>query len=305
MINISSKIKTLRTAIAAAEVIVSEKSIHAIKNNSVPKGDVFASAKAAAFLAVKNTPHVLPHCHPIPIEFCDARFSITENHIGIEVEVKSIFRTGCEMEALHGASVAALTIYDMLKPIDKKIEIQHIKLLFKKGGKSDFIGKFKKEIKASVIVCSDSISQGKKKDKAGKAIIDKLEKFGIKANDYLIIPDEEKIIREKVNEFCKNRDLILLTGGTGLSPRDITPEAIRPLFDREIPGMMEAARSYGQERTPFSMLSRGIAGVKGKTLILALPGSTKGAEETMDAIFPFLLHTFNVLEMTQHETTMG
>lgn len=153
-----------------------------------------------------------------------------------------------------------------------------------------------------MVVCSDSISAGKKQDFAGKAIIEKLKKFNTSIDDYSIIADEVKTIQEKVQSLFESKiDLIILTGGTGLSKRDVTPEAIRPMLDREIPGIAEAARNYGQQQMPYAMLSRSIAGLKGDTLILALPGSTRGAQESMDALFPYLLHIFKVMEKTPHD----
>ena len=303
MVDITHKSSTLRIATAQAIVKVSKsETIEAIKNNTVPKGNVFAMSKAAGLLGVKKTPELLPDCHPMPIEFSGIEYEINGLEITVLFTVKTIYKTGVEVEAMHGASVVALNMYDMLKPIDKGIEIHQLKLLEKKGGKSDFKDRFRKDLNAAVIVCSDTISAGQKEDKAGKAIIKKLEECEVSITEYVIIPDENEIIQEKVIQYQKQDiDLIIYTGGTGLSKRDVTPEALLPLLERRIPGVEEAIRTYGQDRTPYSMLSRSVAGTIGNTLVLALPGSTNGAKESMDAIFPAILHIFRILKGARHD----
>ncbi|MDX1604078.1 MAG: bifunctional molybdenum cofactor biosynthesis protein MoaC/MoaB [Salinimicrobium sediminis] len=303
MVDITHKSTTLRTAVAQAIVKVSkEETIAAIKNDTVPKGNVFAMSKAAGLLGVKRTPDILPDCHPIPIEFTSVEYDINGLEISVLFTVKTIYKTGVEVEAMHGASVVALNMYDMLKPIDKGIEILQIKLLEKKGGKSDFTDRFRKDLSAAVIVCSDSISAGEKEDRAGKAIKGILQDCNVNVVHYIIIPDEKDMIREKARIFQEQgMDLIIYTGGTGLSKRDVTPEALEPLLDRRIPGIEEAIRSYGQDRTPFSMLSRSIAGTIKNTLVLGLPGSTNGAKESMEAIFPSVLHIFRILKGARHD----
>ena len=300
MVDITNKNPTLRIAVAQAIVKVSKaETIDTIRNDLVPKGNVFAMSKAAGLLGVKKTPELLPDCHPIPIEYTEIEYEINELEIKVLCTIKTIYKTGVEVEAMHGASVVALNMYDMLKPIDKGIEIHQIKLLKKKGGKSDY--KNQHNLRAAVIVCSDTISAGKKEDKAGKAIIDKLKTCGVDIQDYQIIADEAPLIKEKTLNYVKeDLDLIIFTGGTGLSKRDVTPEALEGIIQRKIPGIEEAIRAYGQERTPYSMLSRSVAGTINQTLILALPGSTKGAKESVDAIFPAVLHVFGIIKGAKH-----
>ena len=304
MIDITHKTNTLREATAQAIVKVSKaETIAAIVNKTVPKGDVFAMSKAAGLLGVKKTPDLLPDCHPLPIEYAGIDFEINDLEITILCTIKTIYKTGVEVEAMHGASVVALNMYDMLKPIDKGVEIHHIKLISKKGGKSDFKDRFRKNISAAVIVCSDTIADGQKEDKAGIAIKKKLEGYGVVVSDYTVIPDEKEAIQQKAKHYKDGGiDLIIFTGGTGLSLRDVTPEALIPLIDRRIPGIEEAVRSYGQDRTPYAMLSRSVAGAYGNSLLLALPGSTNGASESMDAIFPPLLHIFRIFQGARHDS---
>lgn len=302
MVNITHKPTSLRKAVATAIVKTSsQQTIDAIQNKTVPKGDVFEFSRAAGLLAIKKTSDVIPDCHPLPIEYAAIRHTVDGLTIVIEVEVHTIYRTGVEVEAMHGASVTALTMYDMLKPIDKEIEISTIRLAQKKGGKSDFSDKVSAPLRCGVVVCSDSVAGGSKQDSAGKAIIQKLQQYGLSTAAYVVIPDEKETIQAKAKQLSEEGyDLVLFTGGTGLSPRDVTPEAIAPLLSRDIPGLMEAARGYGQQRTPYAMLSRGVAGFIRHTLVLTLPGSTRGAEETMDALFPYVLHIFRVAEGMRH-----
>ena len=302
MVNITHKSSTLRIAVATGIVKVShQKTIDAIQNKLVPKGDVFEFSRAAGLLACKKTYEVVPDCHPLPIEYTAIKHEINGLEIKITVEVHTVYKTGVEVEAMHGVMITALTMYDMLKPIDKHVEILKIQLEEKKGGKTDIKYAYPDTLKVAVITCSDSISKGVGEDKSGEIIVEHLKKHHLSVTNKKVIADDFDTIQKEAQHLInEGYQLILFTGGTGLSSRDVTPDAIKPLIEREVPGVMEAARNYGQQRTPYAMLSRGIAGFAGDSLIITIPGSPKGAEESMNAIFPYILHVFRVKEGVKH-----
>ncbi len=301
MYDTSEKYSSLRTASAVAQVKTSKKVMGLIKDNRIEKGDVFEAAKIAAIMSAKRTSELIPHCHPIPIDNIAVEFSTTPETISIHVTAKTVWKTGVEMEALVGASIAALTIYDMVKPLNEVCEITGIKLLEKAGGKSDFTEKFDKPLRACVLVASDATSSGKRQDKSGKAIKEEITKHGLDIVEFRILPDEREEIKNTLLEWVNKKiDIIFTTGGTGLGPRDVTVEATKEVIEREVPGISEAMRSFGQQRTPFSMLSRGISGVRDTTVIINLPGSSKGVKESLDAILPGVFHIFPMLRGAAH-----
>lgn len=312
MRDITSKQISLRTASAMGLVLCSPEITDLIKENKLPKGNLFDVAKAAALLAAKNTQHLIPHCHPVSIDGLEVSFELIDKRnpqdflpemyksstgVIILASGKSIGRTGIEMEALTAVSVAALTIYDLLKPLgNKDIEIAGIRLLEKTGGKSDRNKFTKRKQSAAVLVCSDSTAAGKREDSSGKLICEMLQAHNTDITSYKIIPDDKEKIRQQIMEWV-NQDIpfIFTTGGTGLGPRDHTVDAVREIIERDAPGITEAMRVYGNMRTPLAMMSRSVAGSIGHTLVVTLPGSSNGARECLEAILPAVFHARSML----------
>ncbi|MCE9600059.1 MAG: bifunctional molybdenum cofactor biosynthesis protein MoaC/MoaB [Spirochaetia bacterium] len=303
MIDITRKRVSLRHARAGGFLACDIATARRILANDLPKGNLLDVARAAGLLASKKTQELIPHCHPVSIDKMQIDFQVvTEPAPGVLIEANgsSIGRTGIEMEALTAVSVAALTIYDLLKPIAESLEIQSIKLLEKLGGKSDPRFQAKAGLRASVLVISDSTAAGSRLDKSGQAIKEILAKHGIAVQGPLVVPDEIEEIRKVLKETLSECDFVFTTGGTGLSPRDVTPEAILPILDRTIPAVAEAMHAHGQSRTAWAMLSRSFAGVIGNTVVVSLPGSTSGATESLDAILPGLFHANDMLKARGH-----
>ncbi|HEY9161116.1 MAG TPA: MogA/MoaB family molybdenum cofactor biosynthesis protein [Desulfomonilia bacterium] len=153
-------------------------------------------------------------------------------------------------------------------------------------------------MKAGILTLSDKGSRGDREDLSGVVIRGMLEGLGIEVDTYEIIPDDALLISSKLKEWSdsKGLNLIMTTGGTGLSPRDVTPEATLAVIDKRVPGMEEAMRMESLKKTPNAMISRAVAGIRGRTLIINLPGSPKAVRENLEVILPALPHALSKLD---------
>ncbi len=317
MRDITHKQITLRTATAIGIIFCSPETVELIRNDRLPKGNLFDVARAAGFLGAKATPQLLPHCHPVTIDGMDMQFEFLEKErhhdffsadilsktgIVIKGEARSIGRTGIEMEMLTGVSIAALEIYDMLKPVDTQLEIGSIKLLQKRGGKSDRERFFSSPPVCAVLVCSDTTAAGTRQDESGKLIQEMLEALKAQVAHFEIVPDNKEAIQQQIlNWVAEDVHFIFTTGGTGFGPRDLTVAAVNDILERDAPGITEAMRSYGQMRTPLAMMSRAVAGSIKQTMIVTLPGSTGGCRESLEAIIPAVFHARKMMKGGGHE----
>jgi molybdenum cofactor biosynthesis protein MoaC len=301
MRDVSKKTTTLRVAVAEAQVSMRAETIALIHDGKLPKGDPFPVAKVAAIQAAKQTSNLIPYCHSLPIDFADATFTIDADRILIRTEVKAVWKTGVEMEALTAASIAALTIYDMVKMVDDSAAILEIRLVSKRGGKSDLPmagGKYS----VAVLVLSDSVFEGKAEDTSGKYIQERLMDAGLTIAECATLPDHVEVIAQKLRGYAEETmvDLVITTGSTGLGPRDVAPEAMHLLAGRSLDGISTTIRNYGQQLTPYAMLSRAEAVQVGNTIIINLPGSRRAVEESLDAILPQLFHAFKMIAGGDH-----
>jgi cyclic pyranopterin phosphate synthase len=308
MKDIALKPTTLRMARAEARLVAPLEALALMRAGAVDKGDVREAAKLAGIMAVKKTAELLPHCHPLPILDAELACDVESDGLRFEARVRCVAATGVEMEALMAVTAAALCAYDMLKPhcVQEKMRIEGVRLLEKTGGKSQFHERLARPLSAAVVVLSDTVARGAKPDTAGRAIERALVKAGFDPVAYEVLPDEPEQLAARLRALLASGiGLVATVGGTGLGPRDRTVEVVRELLTTEVPGLMEAARGFGQARTPFAMLSRGIAGFAGNTLLVTFPGSRKGAEETWAALREGLIHLLDVFRGAQHRGGYG
>lgn len=303
MKNITAKPETLRSARAGGTLHLPAECVTLLRERRTAKGDALEIARAAAILGAKRTWELLPLCHPLSLGHVHVDYRLDDaGRVHIEAEVEVIAATGVEMEALTAVAIAALTLYDMLKPhAGTALEIGEIRLLEKRGGKSQYRREAQRTLSAALIVLSDTVAAGGAKDRAGTAVRARLVETGVEVRGYEVLPDEPEKLRARLTHWLAQRvDLLLTIGGTGVGPRDRTVETVTPFIELALPGIVETARAYGQRRMPYAMLSRAVAGLAGGTLLFTLPGSTRGALESIEATLPGLVHVFEALGGTTH-----
>lgn len=252
-----------------------------------------ATARVAGVIAARRAGEFVPYAAAAEVDSVEIHYEADDQTLTIEVRVDAVSRKHLETRALLAASVCAVTWVDMA-PDGMAVEIGANELIETGGGLYDKPYDFDPPLEVAVLVISDAVHSGRKQDDAGEAVrtsLTELAPMGVEVVANETIPDDVEIIRTRVQSLCASGlEVILCVGGTGLTPTDRTIEAIEPLFDRAIPGLMEAVRVHGQERTPRAFVSRGIAGLIGETLVVTLPGSSSGAREAMQALGPSFLH---------------
>lgn len=323
MANISQKQPTFRRAIAQGSISMNPEAFEAVENATLPKGDVLKLAEIAGVQGAKSAATLIPMCHPLPLDHVAIYPVINpETHeVWVYGTVSTTAKTGVEMEALAAVNAALLTLYDLIKPVDPALAIGNVRLLLKEGGKKGLwihpegIPESLQAvlpqhnhaplsgISCAVITLSDRASQGIYEDKSGKLLQNMLTDLGAEVKDYALLPDDQKLLGQKLKCLTNKVDLVLTTGGTGIAERDVTPDTVMSLADRVIPGIGECLRAYGAQHIAMSWLSRSVAALMGGTLVVTLPGSQGGVKDGVTALKDFLPHAIGLIRPMQQPQT--
>ncbi len=316
IIDISSKKNSYRRACVFGSIYLGKEVCYKIKNGLIEKGNPIILAEIAGINAIKNTSNLIILCHPINIENAFLNVFIDDDTYSVFVYsfVFAYAKTGVEMEAMMGAMTALLTIYDLTKKFNPLSYINNVKLVFKDGGENaigffdDIPYDFKKyfvnnklafsNINVFIVTISDRASLGRYEDISGKVLMKFfLDNFCTNICN-IILPDDKIILFKVLKNYVSNHspDIIITSGGTGISSRDITFEVINNLCQKIIPGLGEFLRFNGSFHSSNSWLSRSIAGICDKTLIISLPGKPSAVSESMNILSDLLIHAISIVK---------
>ncbi|MDE2511400.1 MAG: bifunctional molybdenum cofactor biosynthesis protein MoaC/MoaB, partial [Elusimicrobia bacterium] len=269
-------------------------------------------AETAGIMAAKRTAELLPLCHPLPLDVVTVDFVLDPSLPGVRARclAATVAKTGVEMEALAGVSGALLCVYDLVKPVDPALTVEDIRLAFKEGGKKGYwthpaekavpaprAAKPPRLGPAVAITVSDRVSAGKAVDRSGPLLVEGLRAMGFSVKRPLLLSDDRELISAAIVRAAKGARAVVLTGGTGLSPRDVTPESAASVCHRLIPGIGEALRGVGPATAP---LSRSLAGQRGECVIVSLPGSPGGVRDGLAVLSALLPHAVHIARGGAH-----
>jgi molybdenum cofactor biosynthesis protein MoaC len=312
MADVGAKAATARRASAVGALRMGRRAFALLRAGKLPKGDALAVAQIAGISAAKRAAELLPLCHPLPLDVATVEFSFdaASSRVLARCTAATVAKTGVEMEALAGVSAALLCVYDLVKPVDPALTIEDVRLAFKDGGKrGHWVHPDEKSVlpskssprprlgRAVAVTVSDRVSRKKAVDVSGPLLRDGLRSLGFSVRS-VVVPDERFLIEAAIRRWSQGAAAVVLTGGTGLSPRDVTPEAVAAVCSRLIPGVGEALRAAGGPAT--APLSRSLAGQRGACVVVALPGSPGGVRDGLAVLEDLLPHAVHIARGGAH-----
>jgi len=286
MVDVGDKAVTRRVATATGLFTSTAEVIALVRADDLPKADVLATARIAGIAAAKKTSELIPLAHQVLLDSVNVDFKFGGDAITITATARTTGQTGVEMEALMAVAIAGLTLHDMTKAIDPNSVLGDIRLASKTGGKSHAPVR---PGTAAVLVASTSGAAGTRADTTGPRIAEWLVAKGYVVDEVAVVADAD-VAAQLPRLLAASPAVVITTGGTGMSPTDRTPEATRPLLDRQLPGVAEAIRARGLSNTPMAALSRGLVGTSRGSVVVNLPGSTGGVKDGLAVLDDLLEH---------------
>lgn len=315
MVDVGDKPVTKRSSVARGHVALAEATIALLRDGELKKGDALAVARIAGIAAAKKTPDLIPLCHPVAITSVQVSVDLVTDGVAIEASVQTADRTGIEMEALTCVAAAALNVIDMVKAVDRGAHITKIWVEKKEGGAS---GRWERGTSVpvateppekpgphvtgtvGVITVSDRASREERKDETGPHIFQTLADWGATPLHVTVADDQQEITDATLELIDQGAWLVVTTGGTGITTRDVTPQALSRLFDFDIPGVAQALRQSGVGKAPGALLSRSVAGIIGNTAVMTFPGSVGGVRDGLGILSDIIEHLSQQLADGDH-----